>query len=170
MPGLVSSFKERALSPGGRKAIKYTLVSVIAVAVSQIALVAFGPLLLDWKPRSANIAASSIGAVPSYYLNRYWAWGKRGRSHLLKEVAPFWALAFLGMAFSTWTVGITAAFASDRYDSELIQAMFINGGSIAAFGVLWIAKFIIFNKILFKAHPEELEDAPALDGRTGIPT
>ena len=169
MAGVVSSFKERALSPGGRKAIKYTLVSVIAVIVTQIALVVIY-LVLDWDARPANIAASSVGAIPSYYLNRYWAWGKRGRSHLLKEVAPFWALTFLGMAFSTFTVGIAEAYATDRYDSRVIQTMFVNGGSIAAFGVLWIAKFIIFNKVLFKTHPEELDDVPALDGRTGIPT
>jgi uncharacterized membrane protein len=38
---------------------------------------------------------------------------------------------------------------------------------LSAYGILWIGKFIIFNKILFVHHPEDLE--PALDGRTGLP-
>ena len=32
----------------------------------------------------------------------------------------------------------------------------------------WIGKFIFFNKVLFRTHPDDLE--PALDGRTGLPT
>ena len=40
--------------------------------------------------------------------------------------------------------------------------------ALAAFGVLWVAKFVIFNKILFVHHLEDLD--PALDGRTGLPT
>ena len=169
MAAPLTALKDRARSPGGKKAIKYTLVSVIAVLVTQVALaIIYGGL--HWSARSANLAASSIGAVPSYYLNRYWAWGKRGRSHLLKEVAPFWILTFVGMAFSTWSAGFAESFAVDRYDSRLVQTMFVNGGSIGAFGVLWIGKFMMFNKVLFKSHPEDLEDAPALDGRTGLPT
>lgn len=169
MAASLAALKDRARSPGAKKAIKYTLVSVIAVAVSQVALTIlyFG---LGWTATSANVAAVCIGALPSYYLNRYWAWGKRGRSHLLKEVVPFWALALLGLFFSTWTTVWAEEFAVSRYDSELVHAIFVNGGNLSAFGVLWIAKFVIFNKVLFKTHPEDLEDAPALDGRTGIPT
>ena len=40
---------------------------------------------------------------------------------------------------------------------------------VAAFGVLWVVKFVIFNELMFKHHPEILEDEPALDGRAGIP-
>ena len=40
---------------------------------------------------------------------------------------------------------------------------------VGAFGVLWIGKFMIFNELLFKHHPEVLEGEPALDGRAGIP-
>ena len=32
--------------------------------------------------------------------------------------------------------------------------------ALGAFGVLWFGKFVIFNKILFVHHPEELEDIP----------
>ena len=39
---------------------------------------------------------------------------------------------------------------------------------LAAFGVLWVAKFVILNKVLFVHRPEQLPEA--LDGRTGLPT
>ena len=153
---------DHARSPGGQKAIKYTLTSVVAVAVGQVALVLFY-VGLDWTARSAAIASASIGSIPSFILNRYWAWGLRGNAHFMKEVVPFWALALLGLAFST----IAADWAEERFDGSAVA---INLASLAAFGVLWVAKFIIFNEILFKHRPEELEEAPALDGRTGLPT
>lgn len=153
---------EKARSPQGVKAIRYTLTSVISVAVSQ-AILAFCFSALHWTARSSNITAVSISAIPSYVLNRRWAWGKRGKSHLWKEVVPFWVLAFLGLAFSTWS----ADWAETQWDRN---ALAVNLAALAAFGVLWVAKFVIFNEVLFKHHHEVLEDAPALDGATGLPT
>ncbi len=80
--------RRRARSPRGRKAIRYSLVSVVTVAVSQTTLfVLFA--FAHWRASSANIVASIAGGIPSYYLNRSWVWGKGGRSHLVKEVLPF---------------------------------------------------------------------------------
>ena len=152
----------RARSPQGVKAIRYTLTSVVSVIVSQIIL-AFCFTALDWTAKSSNVTAVCLSAIPSYVLNRRWAWGKKGKSHLWKEVVPFWGLAFLGLAFSTWA----ADWAETNFERNVIA---VNVAALAAFGVLWVGKFIVFNEILFKHHHEVLEDAPALDGATGIPT
>jgi putative flippase GtrA len=153
---------QRARSPQGQKAIRYTLTSVISVIVSQALLALFFGIF-QWSARSANLLATSVATVPSYVLNRHWAWGKRGKSHFWKEVAPFWGLAFIGLAFSTWA----ADWAESTFDRS---ALAVNAASLGAFGVLWVAKFVIFNEILFKHHPEVLEENPALDGHTGLPT
>jgi hypothetical protein len=50
--------------------------------------------------------------------------------------------------------------------SHLVRTGLVGITAIAAFGVLWVVKFIIFNKVLFK-HGGEID---ALDGRTGVPT
>lgn len=152
----------RARSPQGVKAIRYTLTSVISVAVSQVILFACFTGL-DWTAKSSNITAVSLSAIPSYVLNRRWAWGKKGPSHLWKEVLPFWGLALLGLAFSTWA----ADWAETTWDRNPLA---VNLSALAAFGILWVGKFIVFNEILFKHHHEILDDAPALDGATGLPT
>lgn len=152
----------RARSPQGVKAIRYTLTSVISVVISQIIL-AFCFMALGMAAKTSNITAVSISAVPSYVLNRRWAWGKRGKSHLWKEVVPFWALALLGLAFSTWA----ADWAETRFDRN---ALAVNIAALGAFGILWVGKFVIFNEVLFKHHHELLEEFPALDGSTGLPT
>ena len=150
----------RARSDEGQKAIRYTLTSVVSVAVTAV-LLTFFHAVLDWSATVANLVACSIAAVPSYVLNRWWAWGKRGRSHLWKEVVPFWTLALIGLGFSTWA----ADWAEGRWHGRTI---YVTAASMAAFGVLWVVKFVVFNELLFKHHEQDMP--PALDGRTGIPT
>ena len=134
-------------------------VSAITVAVSQVALfLLFAGL--HWTARSANVAACIVGGVPSYYLNRRWTWGKTGPSHLLKEVLPFWGIAFVGLVFSTWTADFAETQARDFTSSRLTQAMVINSAVIAAFFGLWVFKFILFNKVLF-VQDEDLHAALA---------
>lgn len=156
-------------TPTGRKLVKYTMVSIVSVIIGQALLaLAFG--IFRWTAAWANVFAVGLSAIPSYYLNRAWAWGKRGRSHFLKEVLPFWAMAFLGLALSTVFVHVAEGRALDYSDSRFVQTVIINGAALAAFGLLWVGKFIILNKIMFAHHEQDLEDMPALDGRTGIPT
>jgi putative flippase GtrA len=165
----LTSLRERARSETGQKAIRYTLVSVVAVVVSQITLaILYG--LAHRGPVESAIESAVAGGIPSYYLNRNWAWGKSGKSHLWREVVPFWVLAFIGLAFSTFTVAIADDYAKSHFHSHLINTAFVNGASLFGYGVLWIVKFILFNKVIFINHPGDLLDDPALDGRTGIPT
>lgn len=157
--GPLSSVAERVRTTTGRKALKYSLVSVISVAVSQTALfLLYGAA--HWTARSANIGAFFIGGIPSYYLNRRWTWGKTGRSHMLREVVPFWGLALVGLALSTWAVAAVESWAQQLADQRLLQALVLNGASFTAFGLLWIAKFFIFNKVIF-VQDEDLRAALA---------
>ena len=154
-------------TPEGRKMFRYTMVSVIAVAVSQVTLFTL-QLGLHMGEAWANIVATAVGTVPSYELNRKWAWGKSGPSHLWKEVVPFWALSFLGLGFSEYAVVLAGHFSRSHHFSHLARSGTVNLAALLAFGVLWVAKFVIFNKWLFVHHPEDQTEA--WDGRTGIPT
>ena len=162
-----SALMDLARSPQGKKMIKYTFVSVICVVVSQVVLaITFGGFHLS--ARTSNIIATAVATIPSYELNRKWAWGKRGKSHMWKEVAPFWTLSFIGLAFSTWSADYAESVGQAHHLGHGMQTIVVVGGSLAAWGILWVGKFIFFNKVLFRAHPDDLE--PALDGRTGVPT
>lgn len=162
-----SALRAHARSTTGQRLVKYTMVSVISVIVGQ-ALLALALTVFDWRAAPSNVFAVAVSSVPAYYLNRAWAWGKRGRSHLMKEVLPFWGLNFLGLIVSTIFVDVAEQRAREL--SEATETLVIMGAALAGFALLWVAKFVILNKVLFRTHPQDLEDAPALDGRTGIPT
>lgn len=144
-----SSLVERARTPGGRKLVRYSLVSVISVGVSQVILFL---AQFHYSARTSNIIAVCLSAIPSYQLNRVWAWGKTGRSHLMKEIIPFWAMALLGLVLSTWSADFAESHAAAVTASDVGQKLVVNAAALAAFGVLWVGKFVILNRVLF-AHP-----------------
>ncbi|MGH9077185.1 MAG: GtrA family protein [Acidimicrobiales bacterium] len=160
------AFLDRLRTPDGQRLMRYSLVSVVSVGVSTLVLV-FCSGVLSWSAVVSNTVATAVATIPSYELNRRWAWGKTGRGHLWKEVAPFWVLAFVGYAFSTVCVHFVEDFAKTQQYSHLIRTGLVGITSIAAFGVLWVIKFILFNKVLFAHRPLPGE---AFDGRTGLPT
>jgi putative flippase GtrA len=147
MATTISDLRARAKTPAAQKAIKYTLVSVIAVVITQIALLALQ--LFHVAPVPANLAACTIGGIPSYYLNRRWAWGKSGKSDMWREVVPFWTMNFVGIAFSTAAVAVADHWGKVHLDTHLMRSLFVNAANLGSFGVLWVVKFLVFNKFMF---------------------
>ncbi len=167
MSSLVATLRARIDTPGRRKFIRYSLVSVVSIVVTVTTqAISFG--LLNVSAGRSAIIASTVAAVPSYYLNRSWVWKKGGRSHMRKEVLPFWIMAAIGLAVSTYASTVAGAIGERVTESHALRTFMVTSGSVLAFAVLWVVKYIIFNRILF-AHQEENLD-PALDGRSGLPT
>ncbi len=129
---------------------KYLRVSAFNVVFGQ-SLLAFTNAVLGWSATASNVFAVCVSAIPAYFLSRYWVWQKSGKNHFWKEVVPFWALALAGLLLSTWAVGRVEGY----YPDLTPVVMFTN---FSAFGVIWVGKFFILDKILFK--DELLTDDP----------
>jgi putative flippase GtrA len=132
--------------------IRYSMVSGVAVVISQVTILICAGLL-----HFSGILANTVGALAatpaSYELNRRWAWGKRGKSHLWKEVVPFWSLTVVGYLASTGTVQVADSLSSSHHVVGIDRALAIMGASLFAYGVVWVAKFVIFNKLVFAGGP-----------------
>lgn len=137
----------------GVKTARYSMVSVISVITTQIVLIVTAGVV-GVAAAMANVIAVSAGAIPSYALNRAWTWGKTGKNHLFKEVIPFWAMAFVGLAVSTWFVAIA--------DSVWGTTLAVSIANLVAFGMLWVGKFFVLHLVLFKvdAPVDSLDDSP----------
>ena len=94
--------------------------------------------------------ATCIATVPYYYLNRMWVFKKSGRSHLTKEVLPFWTIAFVSLVLSTLAVKF-AGSQVHAISSKNVRGAILVAANLATYGILWIAKFVVFNRILFKS-------------------
>lgn len=129
-----------------KRPIRYAMVSVVAVAVSQIVLLTTNGLL-GWSAVASNVTAVTMGSIPSYLLNRAWVWGKKGKNHLWREVMPFWALALVGLAFSTLLVSI-----AHRWNEA---TWVVSAANLVAFGILWVVKYLLLDALLFRVVPDD---------------
>jgi putative flippase GtrA len=134
-------------TPEGLKLVRYTLVSLISALTSLVVLtIVFGVLRL-WSPVVSTLFANLTAGIPSYILNRRWVWGKSGRSHIWREILPFWVMSITGVGFALYTASLAHNFASTHHLHHLAQTVLVVGANIAAFGVLWLLKFIILNRL-----------------------
>ena len=124
-------------------------VSVITTVISFTTLAAatLGLGLAAWL---ANVVATAVATVPSYHLNRRWTWGRRDASHLWREVMPFWVLSFTGLVLSTVAVALADSWTNGMHiTSPAIHTMLLFTAQLSGFGLLWIAQFILLDRVLF---------------------
>jgi len=124
----------------GALAIKYSMVSVVGVTLTQLLLILFVGIL-DRHPVGSNIAAVSLTSVPVFLLNKRWVWSADGKVSIRREVLPFWVFTLAGLLLSTGLV----ALAHSASDSQLL----VMAANLAGFGVLWVAKFLFLDRVMF---------------------
>ena len=155
MPQRVDDTIKWARSKHGRRLIRYTLVSVASTVTSIVVIaIVYGFRLISsevWATLFGNVVAT----IPSYNLNRKWTWGKTGRSHIRKEIIPFWGIAALGIAFSI--IGATYAkhLVHTHRWSHTANTAIVVGANFVSFAVFWVLKLAVFNRIFH--HDETVE-------------
>ena len=154
-----SSLLTYAKSPIGRKTVKYGAVSGIAIAVSAVALTV-SYYAFNLKGNWAQAVAVIVSTPPSYVLNRRWVWRKAGRSDLRREVIPFWGIAVVQFVISVIVVGALQHEVEQKVASKEVRTLILVAISITVYGVMWVGKFILFNRVLFRHH-----DIPAAEAQ-----
>lgn len=123
------------------------MVSVIGVTITQVLLILFVGIL-DRHPVGSNVAAVSLCAIPVFFLNKRWVWAHDGKVSFRREVLPFWVFTLAGLLLSTALV----ALVHSASDSQVL----VMAANLAGFGVLWVAKFLFLDRIMF-GHSEREE-------------
>jgi putative flippase GtrA len=146
-------------SPTLRKLFKYTMASMVGIGVGQPVLwICFG--LLDWSAVPSNLTSVTCGAIPNYLINRKWTWHQQGKNRLWGEVVPFWVMSALGTILSLWAV----SYAEDRWDTTIAVAI----AQLSGFGVLWLAKFLILDKVMWKIVHDLQPDVAIDEAEAGL--
>jgi putative flippase GtrA len=137
-----STLLDRATGGRGTKAIRYSMVSVVSVGIHQVVLIV-GHAFVGMSGIAANVLAASVASVPAFMLNKRWVWNRLDRTSFHRQVLPFWGFTIAGLLLSTAFVAIA--------DSLTTSTLVVSAASIAGFGVLWVAKFLFLDEIMFRA-------------------
>jgi putative flippase GtrA len=133
-------------------------VSVLTTLFSLVSLV----VLTAWMgvaPMPANVLTTAVATVPSYQLNRRWTWARRDASDPWREVVPFWALSFAGLALSTVTVGLADGLAAGMHLAPALRTGAVLAGHLGGFALLWVVQFLLLDRVLFARREPEPEFA-----------
>src|SRR5487761_2088266 len=136
---------------------RYCAVSGVSTVTTLVAFYS-SYRIIGFSPLSSNVLATCVATVPNYYLNRSWAWGRTGRSHFMREVVPFWVIAFVSLVLSTLAVQFAAREAVNVASKD-VKTLILLFANFVTYGAIWVAKFVFFNKVLFKHRGPNLEGA-----------
>jgi len=133
------------VADNGAKILRYCGASVVNV-LNGMGLLAFCLEVLELSPVPAQITASMVSAIPAYLLSRRWVWKQTGRDSFRNEVFPFWVMSLIGLVFATSAIAL-----AERFTQATVLLL---GTSFCAYGVVWVAKFLVFDKILWRQPTE----------------
>jgi putative flippase GtrA len=134
-------------SKHGRRLFRYTLVSVASTVTSIVVIaIVYGFRIIPGEVE-ATIFGNVVATLPAYNLNRRWTWGKTGRSHVRKEIIPFWVIAALGIAFSIIGASYAHHLVHTHHLSHLLNTGLVVGANFASFAIFWFLKLAVFNRI-----------------------
>jgi len=151
----------------GKKIFRYSMVSVISTAVSTLVLILVYGVLHIWGEVASAVFANAVATFPSYWLNRSWAWGKSGRSRLTTEILPFWAMSAQGIAFSVVGAAV-AKHISHKYQlSHFESSVVVVVLNLVSFGIFWVAKLLLFNRLFHHEEIEEFDEVLDLEEHSG---
>jgi len=141
-----------------QRLLRYIGVTFVNVLVGQTLLYVFHAVV-GWPGMAANALAVAVGSIPAYLLSRHYVWEQpRGGHSVGGEIAPFWILAFAGLALSTVTVGVVDGIFGGTLSVQLANA--------SAFGALWIVRFLVLDRLLWGDAANGPDDEPSDDELT----
>jgi len=160
-------------TPQGKKVVRYGMVSAVSALVAFTTLTLVYGVFQLWTEVPSAFFSNIVATFPNYFLNRKWVWGKSGRSHLWREVVPFWVMSITGITLALLTASLARHFSDAHQLGHVARTVVIVGANTAAFGTLWVLKFMILNR-LFRSLPDpesdEEADLPSNARNGSVPT
>jgi putative flippase GtrA len=140
VPSALTNVLDRLTGGRGDRIVRFGMVSVVGVALTQALLVLFHGIM-NTDATVSNVLAVVLSSVPVFFLNKRWVWGRGGPAQLRREIIPFWVLTLLGLLLSTVLVAVV-----DRWSDHTWPVMLAN---IGGFGVVWVVKFFFLDAKVF---------------------
>jgi putative flippase GtrA len=140
--GQLSRLVDRVRSNLG-KILRYGATSVLCLGISEATLL----VLVDLKINAALAAviANVAGVLPSYLLSRYWIWKRADRHRVARQVALYWGTSFAAILVTSAATDQVASHAPNG----LLHLPFIGVGYLLISAVLWVSKFVLYQRVIF---------------------
>lgn len=156
---ILSAIRKPRLVPERRahmaRLVRYAATSLVAFGVSEATLlILYGNGVLD--ATVAAFAANLAGTVPSYFMSRYWIWRDASRSRVGRQVVLYWSTSIACIAGTSLATGAIANLVPTGHRFHLA---IVGIGFLAVSVTFWLAKFAIYQRLIFPVPKAESGDA-----------
>ena len=139
----------------GRKKVRYAGVSVVFVPIGQILIQIFG-LVFD-SYTTASLVSAAILTLPNFFANKYFVWQVTSKENLRSQILVFWVAAMLGVTLATVLTKVVENAMVDQ--TKLVRGLAVFVAQLVGFGIVWVGRFLILDKWLFKLAGDDPEHA-----------
>ena len=151
-----------AKSDEGRKQIRYAAISIVFVPIGQILIQVLAATVFKGDKNNftyASLTCAAILTVPNFFANKYLVWKEASQDNLRTQVVVFWVAAMLGVGVATSLTWIVEQQVHGRV-SGAVEAIAVFCAQILGFGIVWIGRYLILDKWIFKATHDGDEPTP----------
>jgi putative flippase GtrA len=125
---------------------RYSVGSVVATVCSQVTfLVLYGPVGASTTVTST--LAWLAGAIPNYWLNRAWTWGRSGRPSMTRELLPYAGVILGTLGLAIVATGLGAAALDRTSISHATQTLLVWGIYFFVYVVMFAFRFLVFDRL-----------------------
>ncbi len=143
------------------KLVRYFTGSVVATVCSEVAFVLLYGLLgvgTTWS----SVLSWLAGAVPNFWLNRSWAWQRKGRPSLRREVVPYAAIIVTTLVLATLLTHAADTWLQHEGVSHstrvtVVAAVFL-GTYVVVFGLRFVLLERLFRRLLLHETSEVADE------------
>jgi putative flippase GtrA len=126
--------------------LRFGTGAVVATVCSQ------ATFFLLYGPAAASTTVASVlawiaGAIPNYWINRAWTWGRRGRPSLRRELVPYAAIVLGTLVLAIVATGAVAALLEGTSVSHGARTGIVTGTYFMVYAVMFGFRFLLFDRL-----------------------
>jgi putative flippase GtrA len=147
----VVTVTDRVEAPGRTRRgrfLRYAAGSAAAVLVSALVF-ALVYRQLRLGPQLASVSAFLAGALVNFTSHRFWAWNRRRRAGLHRDMLRYALLAVATAAAATGTTTLAQSLLRDADPGR--RAVLVEAAYFAAYGALFLVRFVLLDRLVFRS-------------------
>jgi len=145
-----------------RKKLRYAVVAAAFLPIGQGLLQVLGPWLDDYT--AASLLAAAIATVPNFFANKHFVWRVTSRENLHRQMLVFCVVVMLGVSLATLFTYLVETVVVD--ETTLIRGTAVFCAQILGFGIVWMGRYLILDRWLFKLADRNPEHAATVVAET----
>jgi putative flippase GtrA len=147
-----------------RKRLRYASLSIVFIPLGQGLIQVLGLWLDDYT--AASLLAAAILTVPSFFANKHFVWRHNSSENLYSQMLVFWVTMMLAVSLATLITYLVENAMADQ--SMLIRGAGVLCAQLLGYGIVFIGRFLILDRWLFKLVGDTPEPVDEVVGKTPI--